>query len=191
MTEDGKESEVGEDKELIPSNKDIEIPAEIGELIDEMGEEKFKRVISIVQREFYIHRGPLPDPKAFGQYETILPGAADRILTMAEKQQNHRMGIEKSVTDSDIQRANQGLILGFILFLLFAIGGFVLLFIGKDVQGYALLGTSFVGGVVNFIRVGRERMRQTQRNKETKSKQKRKKKKKKKKEKKGKKEKDS
>ena len=33
--------------------------------------------------------GPLPPPNDVQAYENMLPGAADRILTLAEKQQDH------------------------------------------------------------------------------------------------------
>lgn len=34
--------------------------------------------------------GPLPPPQVLAQYESILPGSANRILSMAEKQSEHR-----------------------------------------------------------------------------------------------------
>lgn len=47
------------------------------------------------QRASLIHAqmefsGPLPPPQILGQYDEVLPGAAERILRMAEKQQDHR-----------------------------------------------------------------------------------------------------
>ena len=39
--------------------------------------------------------GPLPPPDAFGEYENVLPGAADRILGMAEYQLQHRASSQK------------------------------------------------------------------------------------------------
>ena len=39
--------------------------------------------------------GPLPPPNVLSAYEDLLPGAADRIITMAEKQLEHRMYLEK------------------------------------------------------------------------------------------------
>ena len=35
------------------------------------------------------HRGPLPDPETLGLYEKYLPGLANRIVTMAEKEQDN------------------------------------------------------------------------------------------------------
>jgi uncharacterized membrane protein len=31
------------------------------------------------------HRGPIPDPETLKKYNEVLPGAADRIFAMAEK----------------------------------------------------------------------------------------------------------
>jgi uncharacterized membrane protein len=34
--------------------------------------------------------GPLPPPESLKQYDVIVPGAAERILLMAEKEMEHR-----------------------------------------------------------------------------------------------------
>lgn len=39
--------------------------------------------------------GPIPAPDSLAKYETIIPGSAERILVMAEKEQNHRHEIEE------------------------------------------------------------------------------------------------
>jgi uncharacterized membrane protein len=38
--------------------------------------------------------GPLPHPDIIAGYENVLPGAADRIMRMAEQEQVHRHGID-------------------------------------------------------------------------------------------------
>ena len=38
----------------------------------------------------YIHQGPLPAPMDFAAYGDVLPDAPERILAMAEKEQEHR-----------------------------------------------------------------------------------------------------
>ena len=40
--------------------------------------------------------GPLPPPAALQRYDEVLPGAAERILAMAETEQQHRMEQEKA-----------------------------------------------------------------------------------------------
>lgn len=46
-----------------------------------------------------LHAGPLPHPDQFRQYEETLPGAADRILTMAEEESKHRQLMERSILE--------------------------------------------------------------------------------------------
>jgi uncharacterized membrane protein len=43
------------------------------------------------------YSGPLPLPQQLQGYEEIVPGAADRIIRMAEKQSAHRIEIESKV----------------------------------------------------------------------------------------------
>lgn len=72
-------------------------------------------VTTMVQR---IHSGPLPAPETFAHYEQIHPGAAERILTMAENEQSHRHGRENRIITNEfgIRYAGQaGAILALIL----------------------------------------------------------------------------
>lgn len=39
--------------------------------------------------------GPIPPPEIIEKYNEVVPGAADRIITMAEKEANHRHDIDK------------------------------------------------------------------------------------------------
>jgi len=140
--------------DLVPQNSDDEIPEELKKLIVEAGgKEVVMKYLAIAER----FTGPVPHPRILKEYASIMPDAPKRIFRMAEKQQAHRIDLEKNVIKGDIQRADTGLILGFVLFLMFGIGSIILLALGKDIQGFALLGTSLMGGVGNFIRVGRER----------------------------------
>lgn len=44
-----------------------------------------------------VHLGPLPHPEIMKGYDMVVPGAAERILKMAETQSEHRQSIEKEV----------------------------------------------------------------------------------------------
>ena len=56
------------------------------ELIEEAVENETKKVIAeVIQGEF---SGPIPPPSIIEGYERVLPGSADRIITMAENSQN-------------------------------------------------------------------------------------------------------
>lgn len=45
--------------------------------------------------------GPLPPPDTLAQYDKILPGAAERILRMAEEQSAHRRELETTIVDKN------------------------------------------------------------------------------------------
>ena len=60
--------------------------------VPESKKEEVKEALMIIRSEMY--SGPIPPPEALARYEEIQPGAADRILKMAEKQQEHRMALE-------------------------------------------------------------------------------------------------
>lgn len=45
---------------------------------------------AVVTQVTKMHSGPLPDPETLAEYNRIHPEAAERIISMAEKEQNHR-----------------------------------------------------------------------------------------------------
>jgi uncharacterized membrane protein len=66
--------------------------------------------------------GPLPPPEILKQYDIALPGGAERIMALAERQSAHRQELEKKVVDSNCRNERLGTILGFIL-VMTALGG--------------------------------------------------------------------
>jgi uncharacterized membrane protein len=56
--------------------------------------------------------GPLPPPSLFRRYDEALPGAAERILAMAEKEQDHRHEWERKALQGEIGYSRLGLWLG-------------------------------------------------------------------------------
>ena len=92
-------------------------------------------------------QSPLPPPAILEHYERILPGAAERILRLAELQAGHRRHLETTVVEADARRATSGQVLGFILALSTIVGGFVLIRVGRSLEGLAsvvLAATSLV-----------------------------------------------
>lgn len=65
--------------------------------------------------------GPLPPPQILEEYNRIVPGSANRILAMAEKQAAHRRMLESQSLSSGVRNSHLGLISG----LLVGLGGIV------------------------------------------------------------------
>lgn len=82
--------------------------------------------------------GPLPLPSHMREYEEILPGSAERILAMAERQSKHRQDIEKVVIRGDNARAWVGVSLGASLALCCIGGGIALSFFGQPAAGTSI-----------------------------------------------------
>jgi uncharacterized membrane protein len=95
--------------------------------------------------------GPLPHPDTLAAYEETLPGAADRILAMAERQAEHRQAMESKVIDSNCRSQERGPILGFSLALVVAgLGGF-LSYSGQEISGLVAMLVPLASIVAVFI----------------------------------------
>ena len=64
-----------------------------------------KNELIAVNQEF---SGPIPPPHLLSQYDQVVPGAAERILAMAERQSAHRLDLERRVIVSDIKKSEKG-----------------------------------------------------------------------------------
>lgn len=98
--------------------------------------------------------GPIPPPKLLEEYNMILPGSAERILSMAEAEANHRHEMERTVlfeTASEVKRGQK-----YALFMgSFAITASVIAaFIGAEKTAMIIGGSTVVGLVTAFI-IGR------------------------------------
>lgn len=104
----------------------------------------------IIAARYESFSGPLPSPDVLERYEQILPGAAERIITMAEAEQSHRHTIERK----DYAEAKLGQVFGFVLGALGLIGSVFVSILGSGWAGSALGGTTVLGLVAVFV-VGR------------------------------------
>lgn len=141
--------------EKIEVTKSIEIPPEL--VREAGGKDVVNRIIRFYTESF---SGPVPHPRIIAQYMDVLPDAPERIFKMAEKQQDHRMGLENMVIGGDVKRADLGLRLGFVIFAIVVVGAVILLALGKDIAGYITLGTGLSASILNFIWVGSERRKE-------------------------------
>jgi len=99
----------------------------------------------------YHHSGPIPDPMTLERYDQILPGAAERIIKMAEDQSTHRREIEKIVIKSKSRDSLLGIIAGFFITIIVALIGAYVAVNGQELGGAILGGTGLVGLVSVFI----------------------------------------
>lgn len=99
--------------------------------------------------------GPLPPPAALREYEAVLPGSADRILTAHEMQVAHRIQSEKISINGDSRRSYFGLFAAFFVAVLGIGGSIYLISTDHDWAGVGLAGIHLVAIVTVFIRGSR------------------------------------
>jgi uncharacterized membrane protein len=104
--------------------------------------------------------GPLPPPDAPERYNQILPGAAERIIAMAESQHDHRQGLERHVIHSNVAAQRLGTVLGFIVAMTVVIGGMFLVHEGKSGEGLAAILTALASLVGVFLYSKREQQKE-------------------------------
>jgi len=103
------------------------------------------------ETEYFV--GPLPHPEVLKKYEQILPGAADRIIKLAEHQLAHRQDIEKQIIKSNIESEKRGINFAFLLAIVLMLIGALLVYERKDTAGYfALFGPLIYQGISFFIK---------------------------------------
>jgi uncharacterized membrane protein len=109
-----------------------------------------------IQASLTLHEGLLPSPETVSQYELVLPGAFDRILTMAEKEQQNSFEHNRKILDitsmelvvrgrgefSKILFAHCGQIFGFVTVIVF----FSLLAYSMWLENMTMFGTLFGAG---------------------------------------------
>jgi uncharacterized membrane protein len=92
--------------------------------------------------EASFYSGPIPDPDMLAQFEHVLPGSADRLLRMAEKEQDHRHEDQRRRTGAEVFQRKGGLMSATVICLLVAGGGIYLLGLGRNIEGFvALIGS--------------------------------------------------
>ena len=96
-------------------------------------------------------KGPLPPPEVLRSFEEIVPGAAGRILDMAERQSDHRIQMEKTAIVGDSRRSYLGLAAAFILSSAIIGGGIYLIINDHDWAGVSLIGLDVVGLAAVFL----------------------------------------
>jgi uncharacterized membrane protein len=99
--------------------------------------------------------GPLPASAELDNYERILPGLANRIVTQFEAEGAHRRDMESRY----LKLQGTGLAIGTVLFVLWILASFVLIETGHEVSGVVSGVIAIIGLMTNTV-VGYRRRHQ-------------------------------
>jgi uncharacterized membrane protein len=112
---------------------------------------EFQVAGELVQRSVTYHSGPLPPPEDLRQYEQILPGFTDRVLSLTERESEHRMNEERFQNRAMITLARRGQWLASLVVLaLIGVGGAGIL-TGHSVGGLVAIAAGVASIVTAFV----------------------------------------
>jgi uncharacterized membrane protein len=102
--------------------------------------------------ESYGFSGPIPPPQIFAGYDKALPNGADRVMKMAEREQEHRHKMEDTIVGKESFEKRAGLIFAFILasFTL-GVSAYLLIFTEKSGPGLTIFILEFAGLAWAFL----------------------------------------
>lgn len=128
---------------------------------------KTANIVSVTRSLITTHesfKGPLPSPKQMSEYEAIIPGSADRILSMAEKQLSHRITMEEDVISRQVKQSGKGQVFAFIIcILLILLAGWCILNNAKWIAGL-IVGITMISVIGLFV-TGKHKIRENLRQK--------------------------
>ena len=84
--------------------------------------------------------GPLPPPADLKAYKEVLPSAPERIMVMAEDEQDYRHKISHKVVNYGLVESILGMCFAFIIVLLYLAAAFYLAMHGHEGVAIALIG---------------------------------------------------
>jgi len=136
-------------KSLAKSPRAIGRSPETGEIV--LAAQEVQRI------EQYFH-GPIPPPVMLAQYEATIPGAANRILKMAEErhrsateQGEHRRELEQKVVSSNIKREATGQWIAASIAISFGAASVYLAMNGQNIVASVIGGGTLVSLVAVFV----------------------------------------
>ncbi|EIY8042695.1 DUF2335 domain-containing protein [Vibrio vulnificus] len=103
---------------------------------------------SVTQQSY---SGPIPPPAMLHEYDQVQDGFANRIVTMAEKEQAHRHGIENRGVNGAISKDVRGQYFALICSLVMIVCCTYLISNGHEISGSILGGSTLVGLAYVFI----------------------------------------
>jgi uncharacterized membrane protein len=143
-----------------PENKDkplsdqddfaSEIAKRIGNLVGrDQAPQITAQIVALVSEKF---SGPIAHPRHLREYEDIVPGAADRIIRMAEDQLLHQRNMDEQALKAEIADTNAGRWFGFIALLCLIGAALVCAWIGQVWLAGLFIGAGALGTISVLVR---------------------------------------
>lgn len=112
------------------------------------GKRSEKEILALRQEHF---SGPLPPPSVLRQYDETVAGAAERIMRMAEKEQEHRIFSEQYSLRKSNALLTRGQVFGFVIVLLLIALGTAFVFFGFEAIAIVIFSATTISLAVIFV----------------------------------------
>ena len=99
-----------------------------------------------------VRSGPIPSPDDLRSYEDVCPGAADRIIAMAEKEQQNRHKNEQLLVESVSKGNLNGIKWAGTISVLVVVGGIICIMSDHDFAGVFLGASGLIGIISAFLK---------------------------------------
>lgn len=104
--------------------------------------------VTIQERQY---SGPIPPPEILSGFEQIVPGAAERILAMAEENGKHQRDMEQKALAVAFRTVLIGQIFGLVIGILAFITCIIALYLGSEKTAMTIGGVTITGLVAAFV----------------------------------------
>lgn len=98
-----------------------------------------------------MHSGPLPSPKMLKEYDAVLPGGAERIFAMAEKEQSARLKYNHDALSGEISLDRRGQWMGFSIAIIILVMAAIFAWRGNTTFAGTLVAIDLIGLVSVFV----------------------------------------
>lgn len=115
--------------------------------IEKLSPKQQNLLIEHYEASSQIYEGPLPQASELIKYNEAHPDAANRIIAMAEKQQDARLADTAFMLRENAKAKKRGQYMGFVIALIVLVGGMFLLLQGRALEGF----TTLVGAVATLV----------------------------------------
>ncbi len=152
-TENENENQLSDDSEdaaNLPTKSEDDYEDNLVEILEAVPKGRRAELLRLVSAS-ESHSGWLPSPKYLRQYEAILPGLAERIVAMPEREQAHRHKIIEKVVKDDRDLKSRGQIFALASLVLLVAVSTYLIAVGQYAWGSRIAIFGVIGVVGIFV----------------------------------------
>lgn len=120
----------------------------------------------VIHQSVSFRQAPYPTPEDLAEYETVHPGFTDRILSLTERESQHRIQQERLQDKATIDLAKRGQIFAFIVVITLVLGAVIAILTDHSIVGLAglVVAAATLAGTFlapNFLSKGSDGPQQT------------------------------